>query len=142
MKSGLAYLLGALFGVGLVVSRMTDPQRVIAFLEIGPHWSENLIFVMGGALAVTLMTFPLILKRRQPILDPTFHLPQWKPVDLKLVLGSILFGIGWGLSGYCPGPLIVGLVSLSPSPWICFTFFVIGLWTARKFLSSGQGELE
>ena len=133
MKSAIAYFLGTLFGWGLVVSQMTDPNRVIAFLEIGPHWSENLIFVMGGALTVTLITFPLILRRKQPFLDTAFHLPKSKTIDLRLFLGALLFGIGWGLSGYCPGPLVVGLVSLKLSPWTCFVFFVLGLWIARQF---------
>ncbi|MEN9680937.1 MAG: hypothetical protein RLZZ627_830 [Pseudomonadota bacterium] len=132
MKNVFAYLFGILFGWGLVVARMTDPQRIIAFLEIGPSWSENLIFVMVGALIVTLIAFPLILKQRHPVLDTAFHLPELKRIDLGLVFGALLFGVGWGLSGYCPGPLVVGLVSLKPSPWVCFAFFILGLWVARK----------
>lgn len=132
MNSVFAYLVGVLFGWGLVVAQMTDPQKIIAFLEIGPHWSENLIFVMGGALTVTLMTFRLILGQSRPILDQSFHLPEPKRVGGRLVLGALLFGVGWGLSGYCPGPLVIGLVSLKPPPWICFSFFIVGLWIARK----------
>ena len=135
MKTAAAYLLGILFGLGLVVSQMTDPRRVIAFLEIGPDWSENLIFVMGGALTVTLLTFPVILKRKRPVLDTTFHLPIWRVIDLRLLLGALLFGIGWGLSGYCPGPLVVSLISMKLSPWISFVFFMGGLWIARKLYS-------
>lgn len=132
MKTVAAYFLGMLFGWGLVVSQMTDPHRVIAFLEMGPHWSENLLFVMGGALTVTLITFPLILKCKKPLLDAAFHLPKTKTIDRRLLVGALLFGIGWGVSGYCPGPLVVGLVSLKTSPWICFVFFVVGLWIARQ----------
>ena len=142
MKTAAAYLLGILFGLGLVVSQMTDPRRVIAFLEIGPDWSENLIFVMGGALTVTLLTFPVILRRKRPVLDTTFHLPIWRVIDLRLLLGALLFGIGWGLSGYCPGPLVVSLISMKVSPWISFVFFVVGLWIARKLFPTRNSVKE
>jgi uncharacterized membrane protein YedE/YeeE len=142
MKSVFAYLVGVLFGWGLVVAQMTDPQKIIAFLEIGPRWSENLIFVMGGALTVTLIAFPLILRQSRPILDKSFHLPARKRVGGRLVLGALLFGVGWGLSGYCPGPLVVGVVSLKPPPWICLFFFVVGLWIARKLSTTRNTQME
>lgn len=142
MKTAAAYFLGTLFGWGLVISGMTDPHRVIAFLEIGPQWSESLIFVMGGALTVTLITFPFILKRKKPLLDTTFHLPKAKTIDRRLLLGALLFGIGWGLSGYCPGPLVVGLASFKLSPWICFVFFVLGLWIARQLSPRKNSDSE
>jgi uncharacterized membrane protein YedE/YeeE len=142
MKNALAYLMGLLFGLGLVASGMTDPQRVIAFLEIGTQWSESLLFVMGGALAVTLVTFPLILKAKHPILDTTFHLSKGRQIDHQLLLGSILFGVGWGLSGYCPGPLVVGLVSAKLRPWTCFAFFVAGLWIARRLSLTRHSQKE
>lgn len=132
MKSVFAYLLGIIFGWGLVVAQMTNPRKIIAFLEIGPLWSESLIFVMGGALIVTLIAFRVILRQSRPILDESFHLPEQKRVGGRLLLGALLFGVGWGLSGYCPGPLVVGLVSLKPTPWICLSFFILGLWIARK----------
>lgn len=132
MKSVFAYLLGIIFGWGLVVAQMTNPRKIIGFLEIGPLWSESLIFVMGGALTVTLIAFRVILRQSRPILDESFHLPEQKRVGGRLLLGALLFGVGWGLSGYCPGPLVVGLVSLKPTPWISLSFFILGLWIARK----------
>ena len=132
MRNLLAYLAGVLFALGLSLSGMTDPHRVIGFLQIGPDWSESLMFVMAGALSVTLITFPLILKRRRPLLEETFHLGNASGVDRRLFLGAILFGIGWGISGYCPGPLVVGLTTLGISPWLCFSFFVLGQWVARR----------
>lgn len=136
MRSMSAFLFGTLFALGLALARMTDPQKVIGFLEIGPHWSEALLFVMVGALLVTLPLFPLILRRKKPILDTGFHLQNNRPVDRPLVLGAILFGIGWGISGYCPGPMVVGLASLKQIPWLCFTFFLIGQWLSRKVINA------
>ncbi len=132
MKEVSAFLFGLLFALGLALARMTDPQRVIAFLDVGPHWSESLLFVMVGALMVTLTLFPLIMRRKKPILDRAFHLQNNRLIDRRLIIGSMLFGIGWGISGYCPGPLVVGLASFREIPWLCFTFFLVGQWLSRK----------
>jgi uncharacterized membrane protein YedE/YeeE len=136
VKEISAFLFGMLFALGLALARMTDPQRVIAFLEIGPRWSENLLFVMIGALMVTVTIFPLILRRKKPILDVAFHLQTNRLIDRRLILGAMLFGIGWGISGYCPGPLVVGLASIKPVPWICFSFFLVGQWLSKRAAKS------
>jgi len=138
MKSFTAFLFGMMFALGLALARMTDPQRVIAFLEIGPHWSESLLFVMTGALAVTLVLFPLILRRNKPILDAVFLVQTHSLIDRKLIVGSILFGIGWGISGYCPGPLVVGLAKLTLMPWTCWIFFLIGQYMVRRSAKAGE----
>lgn len=117
---------GLLFGFGLALSQMTDRQRVLGFLDVAGNWDPTLIFVMGGAVVTTLLSFRFILKREAPLLDEKFHLPQLTRVDLKLVLGAALFGIGWGIAGYCPGPAIAALNSLTANPLLFFISFIIG----------------
>ena len=109
MKSWPALISGILFGLGLTLSGMSDPAKVLGFLNVTGAWVPDLILVMGGAVVVTLVLTPLVLKRTAPLLASTFSLPTKQIVDRRLVGGAVLFGIGWGLSGYCPGP---GLVSL------------------------------
>lgn len=101
---------GALFGVGLVVSGMANPEKVLGFLDVTGDWDPTLAFVMGGALLVTFPAFRLILGRPRPVLADGFDLPKKAAVDARLVGGSALFGVGWGLSGFCPGPAVVALV--------------------------------
>lgn len=108
----IALLCGVLFGLGLAVSEMINPQRVIAFLDITGSWDATLLFVMGGALSVSLPCFQFILKR-QPLCSKSFDLPAKKTIDRPLIMGAIVFGIGWGLAGLCPGPAIAGLASFS-----------------------------
>ncbi|MCA9515984.1 MAG: YeeE/YedE family protein [Myxococcales bacterium] len=105
----LAWLAGALFGVGLVVSGMTDPAKVQGFLDFFGAWDPSLAFVMGGAVTLHLVLLRLVTRRAAPLFDTRFHLPTRTDVNQKLVVGAVVFGVGWGLAGYCPGP---GLVSL------------------------------
>lgn len=113
LKAGLAmFLAGILFGLGLVISGMVNPGKVIGFLDFAGDWDPSLILVMGGGLLVTIPAFHLILKSPQPLFDSKFFLPTMKFIDRKLVLGSILFGLGWGIAGFCPGPALAALVTL------------------------------
>ena len=106
----IAAVCGLLFGIGLAASDMNNPERVHAFLDISGHWDPSLMFVMGGALLIAIPGFQWILhKRRQPVLDKDFHLASKQNIDRKLIGGAILFGIGWALVGYCPGPAIAAL---------------------------------
>lgn len=110
MKQKLAMLLcGALFGVGLAVSDMINPARVIAFLDVTGKWDPTLMFVMGGALLVAFPLFPWILQRSRPRLASSFSLPGKTQIDPALIMGAILFGIGWGIGGICPGPALAQL---------------------------------
>jgi uncharacterized membrane protein YedE/YeeE len=102
---------GALFGLGLAVSGMVDPAKVIGFLDVTGDWDPTLAFVMGGALLVSIPAFRLIFKRRRPVLADDFELPTKKDVDARLLGGSALFGVGWGLSGFCPGPAVTALAT-------------------------------
>ncbi|MCA1730401.1 MAG: YeeE/YedE family protein [Actinobacteria bacterium] len=102
---------GALFGLGLAVSGMVDPAKVIGFLDVAGEWDPTLVFVMGGALLVTIPAFRLIFKRQRPVLADDFELPTKKDLDARLLGGSALFGVGWGLSGFCPGPAVTALAT-------------------------------
>lgn len=105
----LAALTGALFALGLAVAGMTVPAKITAFLDVTGHWDPSLAFVMVGAIAVYAPTVRLLRGRPAPWLDRVFHWPTLHDIDLRLVGGSALFGVGWGLSGYCPGPALVSL---------------------------------
>ena len=104
-----ALLSGVLFGFGLVVAGMTSPQKIIGFLDIFGVWDPSLALVMGGALAVTATLFPLIIGRGKPLFDAGLDLPTRRDIDAPLVVGSALFGVGWGIAGYCPGPALASL---------------------------------
>lgn len=111
MKNLIALLAGILFGVGLALSNMMDPAKVLSFLDIAGNWDPSLMLVMGGAVGVTLPGYWLVLKRPHPLLDKQFYVPDANNIDLKLISGAVLFGIGWGLAGLCPGPAFAGLAT-------------------------------
>ena len=100
---------GALFGVGLAMPGMTDPRRVLGFLDIFGDFDPALMFVLGGAVVTTTVLVRFVLRRGSPLLAETFHLSNLKHVDRRLLGGAALFGVGWGLAGYCPGPALAGL---------------------------------
>lgn len=106
MKPLLAFLAGVLFAVGLVISGMTQPSKVVGFLDFFGSWDPSLAFVMGGAVLVNALLYRVIISRKSPLLDTKFHLPTRSDFQWRLVTGGALFGIGWGLAGYCPGPAI------------------------------------
>jgi len=110
LKSNLlAYLAGLLFGFGLILAGMTDTSKVIGFLDFFGAWDPSLAFVMVGAIGVHALLFRLIVKRPAPLVDSHFHVPTRRELDLRLVGGAAIFGVGWGLAGFCPGPGIVSL---------------------------------
>jgi len=102
-------IIGALFSIGLTISGMVNPNKVIGFLDIFRDWDPSLIFVMGGGVGLNIILFKFILKRKNPIFESEFSLPTNKIIDWKLFLGSALFGIGWGIGGICPGPALANL---------------------------------
>ena len=103
------FLIGLLFGWGLLISGMTDPGKVIGFLDLAGAWDPSLAFVMGGGVLVGLVGFALAKKRTTSFLGSAMHLPTSRDIDRRLVLGSLTFGAGWGLAGFCPGPGIVAM---------------------------------
>ncbi|HEX5848342.1 MAG TPA: YeeE/YedE family protein [Rubrobacter sp.] len=106
---------GIIFGLGLAISGMMNPARVIGFLDVAGDWDPTLAFVMGGALLVAAPAYRLILGRGRPILDDSFSLPKNTLLDRPLILGSALFGVGWGLVGFCPGPAVAAVVTGLPA---------------------------
>lgn len=109
MTTIVAVVAGALFAIGLAIGGMTIPARVTGFLDVGGAWDPTLAFVMAGALAVYAPLSRMIRRRPAPVLDARFHVPAPAAVDARLIGGAMIFGIGWGLSGYCPGPALVSL---------------------------------
>ena len=105
----VATVAGLIFGIGLAISEMVNPQKVLGFLDVAGNWDPNLALVMGSALLITGGTFGFILKRPAPLFDTSFHLPTRHDIDTKLLLGAGVFGLGWGIVGLCPGPAIAGL---------------------------------
>jgi uncharacterized membrane protein YedE/YeeE len=120
-----AFGAGVLFAIGLVLGGMTQPSKVIGFLDVAGDWDPSLAFVMGGAIAVFLPLFRLIQRRSGPVCGVKFAVPTRRDIDKPLLLGSGLFGIGWGLAGYCPGPAMTSLGSLAPEAML-FTAAMIG----------------
>lgn len=134
MKLLTAFVLGLLFAIGLGVGGMTQPAKVIGFLDVSGRWDATLAFVLGGAVSVTVVLFPLVLKRVRPVLAERFVLPVKRRIDLPLVLGAALFGVGWGLSGYCPGPALVSLATGSRPLFVFVGFMACGLYVGRRLL--------
>ena len=134
MKHNLiALLCGIIFGIGLSLSQMINPNKVLNFLDITGKWDRSLIFVMMGALAVAFVSFKWILKRPAPLLAESFHISQKSSVDKTLVLGAAIFGIGWGMSGYCPGPAVAGLGLLSFESVVMVLAIYLGFFTYNRF---------
>lgn len=112
MRETIAGLLtGLLFGLGLCLSQMTDPAVVQGFLDIGGAWNPTLLFVMGGGVAVTFLGYRYVLKQKKPLWAPKFPSAPTGTIDAPLLSGAAIFGVGWGLSGYCPGPAVASLAS-------------------------------
>lgn len=123
---------GALFGSGLAVSSMTDRSVVLGFLDVFGQWNPTLAFVMGGAVAVTAVLFRFVLKRPAPLFGGEFRLPQREDVDVRLLAGAAIFGVGWGLAGFCPGPALVGVAAGLTDAWIFLPALVAGSWIAGR----------
>jgi uncharacterized membrane protein YedE/YeeE len=135
MKTHLIALLsGILFGAGLALSHMIDPNKVLNFLDVTGHWDPSLLFVMIGAVSVAMIAFRFILKRPAPLWSTSFQLPQKKSLDLQLISGAAIFGIGWGMSGYCPGPSVTGLSLFSLESVIMVLAIYLGFFVSHRLL--------
>jgi uncharacterized protein len=128
-----AFAVGIIFAFGLAVSEMINPARVIGFLDVAGSWDPTLLLVMAGALAVTLPIFPLILRRSKPFLAAQFSLPTKTQVDLPLLFGAAIFGAGWGLAGFCPGPALAAMASGAPGVILFVIAMLLGQWLAARF---------
>lgn len=123
--------LGLLFGLGLVVSGMSDPAKVLNFLDLFGTWDPSLAFVMGGAVLVALVGYRLVLARQSPIAGGRFHLPAKADVDARVIAGPAIFGVGWGLGGFCPGPALTALGLAATGTLAFVPAMIVGMWTAR-----------
>ena len=111
MQRMIEFIVGLLFGLGLLISGMTDPGKVLGFLDLAGTWDPSLAFVMGGGVVVGLLGFGLAKKKTTSLSGQAFHWPDMTQIDRPLVLGSLMFGAGWGLAGFCPGPALVAMAS-------------------------------
>ncbi len=121
-----------MFGAGLVVSGMTDPSKVLGFLNVFGVWDPSLMFVMLGAISVHALLYRAIIRRKAPFAAPEFSVPAIARVDARLVIGSAVFGVGWGLSGYCPGPGVVALASGAASAFVFVLAVLLGSSLASR----------
>jgi uncharacterized membrane protein YedE/YeeE len=126
-----AFLVGLIFGVGIAISGMINPAKVLNFFDIAGTWDPSLIFVMGGALITTFIGYRVVLRRPAPVIEAKFLLPTARDIDARLVGGSAVFGLGWGIAGFCPG---AALPALGSGKWEVAAFIaalVAGIWVAR-----------
>lgn len=130
-----ALLSGVLFGLGLAISGMTDPNVVIGFLDLFGDFNPALMFVLGGAVGTTLIAFRFVLRRPSPLLASDFQLPTRKDIDARLLIGAGLFGIGWGLAGYCPGPALVSFGALIDTALVFVPVMLLSGWLTRRLLA-------
>lgn len=128
MKRAIASLVvGFIFAIGLGVSGMVRPEKVIGFLDFFGNWDPSLVFVMVGAILVHAVSYRFIKKNKSPILDNQWHVPTKIEITPALIFGSILFGIGWGLAGYCPGPAITSLATFQQSSFVFVLSMLVGM---------------
>ena len=138
MKRGLINLLsGALFGAGLVLSEMVNPARVLGFLDLFGAWDPTLAFVMGGALIPAALAYALSRKLPRPWAESRFQLPIRREIDRPLVVGALMFGLGWGLIGFCPGPALAALVSGRWQAWLFVAAMLAGMALYRLWQERG-----
>ena len=132
------YIIGVTFGLGICMSGMANPAKVLNFFDITGTWDPSLIFVMGGALIVTFIGYQVVLGRKHPVFDSKFHLPTRKDIDPQLVGGSALFGVGWGIAGFCPGGAIPAIGTGSTDVLIFMGSLIVGIIVA-KFIQRPRG---
>jgi uncharacterized membrane protein YedE/YeeE len=123
----MALITGLVFGIGLIVAGMTNPAKVLGFLDLAGRWDPSLALVMAGAILVALPAFRAAARRRQSLLGEPMHLPSATRIDRRLVLGSLAFGAGWGLAGFCPGPALASLATGSVQPFIFCAAMLAGM---------------
>jgi uncharacterized membrane protein YedE/YeeE len=132
MRVPLASLItGTIFGAGLALSDMINPARVLGFLDLAGEWDPSLAFVMGGAIIPMVVAYAVSRRMRTPLFDKSFFVPENRVMDSRLLIGAALFGIGWGLVGFCPGPAISGLVTGAWQPWLFVAAMLGGMWIHR-----------
>lgn len=130
-QNAVSFVVGLLFAVGLAVAGMTQPQKIIGFLNPA-NWDYSLLFVMLGALGVHLISYTFIKKRKSPLLEAKWHIPTRQDITPRLILGSAMFGIGWGLAGFCPGPALTSLATGDAKAVIFVAAMITGMLLFKK----------
>lgn len=140
MRHLITYAIGLVFGVGISISGMSNPAKVLNFFDVFGAWDPSLGFVMGGALLTTAIGYRLILRRPAPLLQPVFNVPTSRKIDAKLVAGSAAFGVGWGIAGFCPGAALPALGTGRPEVYIFFVALVAGIFLAKAMMAKNFGS--
>jgi uncharacterized membrane protein YedE/YeeE len=133
---------GLLFGFGLALSGMTRPLKVLGFLDVAGAWDPSLVFVLGGAVTVATIAFRVVLRRRAPLFAASFDVPTNRTIDAPLIGGALLFGIGWGIAGYCPGPAIAQLAAPNAETLYFLPAMIAGWWLYRVTAGLGRAPRE
>jgi uncharacterized membrane protein YedE/YeeE len=136
MRIVLTYLTGLIFGIGISISGMANPAKVLNFFDIAGTWDPSLAFVMGGALAVAAIGYRLAFRRQAPLFDRNFHVPTSRVIDRKLVLGSATFGVGWGIAGFCPGGALPAIGTGVTEVFIFFVAMTAGILMAKSWMAN------
>jgi uncharacterized membrane protein YedE/YeeE len=138
-----AFLVGLIFGTGIAISGMINPAKVLNFFDIAGTWDPSLAFVMGGALVTTFLGYRLVLRRDAPLIEARFQLPTARRIDARLIGGSAVFGIGWGIAGFCPGAAVPALGTGRWEVALFVAALLAGLWTARTVQDrlAGKGAM-
>ncbi len=133
MKNNIsALIVGFIFALGLGISGMTQPQKVFGFLDFFGHWDPSLMFVMAGAVLVHSILYQIIRKRKSPLFSTQWLVPQKSQITPSLVIGAVIFGFGWGLAGYCPGPGLTSLASFEFRPLLFVITMLLGMFIFKK----------
>jgi len=140
MRAWTAFAAGLLFGLGLSLGGMTQPAVVLGFLDIFGAWDPRLVFVMAGAVLTTAIGYRLVLRRSRPLLAERFQWPTSRRIDARLIGGAALFGIGWGIAGYCPGPALASLGAGVPALLVLVACMIAGWWLAARLLPPAGGR--
>lgn len=135
MRTFLTFLIGVVFGTGIALSGMANPAKVINFFDIAGSWDPSLAFVMGGALIVTFIGYRLVLARPAPILEQRFDIPANRTLDARLLGGSAIFGVGWGIAGFCPGGALPALGTLDSQVILFVGALIVGMLVTRLLIS-------
>jgi len=135
-----AFIVGMVFGTGIAISGMINPAKVLNFFDIAGTWDPSLIFVMGGALMTTFIGYRLVLRRDAPVIEETFQLPLARDIDARLIGGSAVFGLGWGIAGFCPGAAVPALGSGKWEVALFVAALLAGLWVARMVRDRQTGK--
>ncbi len=135
MRLVSTYLIGLIFGVGISISGMANPAKVLNFFDLAGTWDPSLVFVMGGAVVVAFFGYRIVLRRPAPVLDAKFHLPDNPRIDARLLGGSALFGIGWGIAGFCPGGALPALGTGQIDVFVFVAALIAGIFAAKGLMA-------